>query len=52
VEELAKILGGGLGHTVDVLGDGRNFLGDPCGGSARGRHEGVAKDAGGAGVDE
>ena len=34
------------------FGDGRDLLGDPCRGRALRRHKGVAKYAGGAGIDE
>ncbi len=52
MEQLAKILGRSLGHTVDILRDRLHLLGHPCGGRARGRDQRVAEHAGGAGVDE
>ena len=39
VDELAEILGRGLGGAVDVARDGRDVLGDPRGGCAGRRRE-------------
>jgi hypothetical protein len=52
MEQLAKILRCRLGHTIDVLGDGRDLLGHPCGRSSNRRHKGVAKNAGCAREDK
>jgi hypothetical protein len=52
VEQLAKVLCRGLGDAVDVLGDGPDLLGHPCGGGSGRGDEGIAEDAGRAGENE
>ena len=52
VDELAQVLGGGLGGAVDVARDRRDVLGDPRRGRARRRRERAAERARRAGEDE
>ena len=52
VQQLADVLGGGLGHAVDVARDRRGVLGDPRRGRAGRGDQGPAEGAGRAGADE
>ena len=52
MDELAQVLGGGLGGAVDVARHGRDVLGDPGGRRAGRRRERAAERARGAGEDE
>ncbi len=50
--QLAQILGGGLGDAIDVLRHRNDVFGHPGRRRAGRRHQRVAEQAGGAGVDE
>lgn len=52
VEQLAKVLGSGLGNPVDILGDGSDILSHPGRGRPGWWHKGIAEDAGRAREDE